>query len=131
METNQISQKKILGKLISTDKKVFLIFSVVLLIGIIGFLSFGHTLTGHIFAHVGGVGILGLLAGLTGIVARRKNYSFRKTFLFGLFLPIILGLVVVGIVFISQGIVYCGGGVSLAVAVIILISILLLRKRNK
>lgn len=131
METNQISQKKIPGKSISIDKKVFLIFSVVLIIGIIGYFSFRNTLTGYIFAHVGGLGILGLLAGLSGIIAGRKNYNYRKIFLLSFLLPIILGMLVVGLVFILQGIVYCGGGVSLIVAVIILICILLFRKRKK
>ncbi len=130
MEANEISRNKVPGEAISLGKKVFLIFTIVLVIGIIGFLSFGHTLTGHIFAHVGGLGILGLLAGLSGIIARRKNYNYRTTFLLSFFLPILLGLVVVGLVFLSQGIVYCGGGVSLVVAVIILI-IVLFRKRKK
>jgi hypothetical protein len=127
----QIFRKKIPGEIGSLETRVFLIFTVVLVIGIIGYFSFRNTLTGYIFAHVGGLGILGLLAGLSGIIARKKNYSYHNTFLFSFFLPILLGLVVVGIVFLSQGIVYCGGGVSLAVAVIILISILLFRKRKK
>jgi len=130
METNEIRQEKIPFEPISVSKKVFLIFAVVLLIGIIGFLSFGHTLTGHIFAHVGGLGILGLFAGLSGIIARGKNYNYHKTFLLSFLLPIMLGLLVVGLVFLSQGIVYCGGSVSLAVAIIILI-IVLFRKRKK
>ncbi len=131
MKTNQIypENKPDIPK--SKDKKIFLIFTATLVIGIIGLLIFGHTNTGHIFAHVGGLGIIGLLASLTGIVARKKNYNYRKIFLLAFFLPIILGLIVVVIVFITNGIVYCGGGVSLAVAVIILISILLIRRRKK
>lgn len=128
MKTKKSPMNKLPGKQTSINKKEFLIFTVILVIGIIGFLIFGHTTTGHIFAHVGGLGIVGLLAGLSGFIARKKNYNYRKIFLLAFLLPIILGLIVVGIVYLAKGIVYCGGGVSLGVAVIFLITILLFRK---
>lgn len=130
METNQIAQNKMSVTAILIAKRVFLIITVVLVIGIIGFLYFDYTPTGYIFAHVGGLGIIGLLAGLSGLIAGKKNYNYSKTFLLAFLLPILLGLIVVGIVFISNGIVYCGGGVSLAVAAIILIIVVLRKKNN-
>ena len=118
------------GKIISLETRIFLIFSVVLVIGIIGYFSFHNTLSEYIFAHVGGLGILGLFAGLSGIIAKKKSRNYWKTFMLSFFLSIILGIIAVVLVFLSQGIMYCGGSVSLAVAVIILI-IVLLRRNSK
>ncbi len=118
------------GKIISLETKIILIFSVVLVIGIFGYFSFYNILSDYIFAHVGGLGILGLFAGLSGIIAKKKSCKYRKTFMLSFFLSVILGIIAVVLVFLSQGIMYCGGSVSLAVALLILI-IVLLKKRNK
>jgi len=80
--------------------------------------------------HLGGCGIIGLLACLAAIIVKRKRRNHRKAFLFSLLLPIGLGVAVVLVVLAQSGIVYCGGGIVLAVALLTVISTVFLTKRK-
>ncbi|MFC2135488.1 hypothetical protein ACFLTH_12820 [Bacteroidota bacterium] len=82
--------------------------------------------------HIGGLGITVLFACLSGFLAGRKGYDFRKTFYIALFAPISLGIIVVIIFSIKSGFTYCGGGVVLlASAIFAMVSLFLKRKTNK
>jgi hypothetical protein len=77
------------------------------------------------FAHLGAFGIVGLLGCCTGLIAMKKGYGYWKAFLIGMFSPIFLGI---GAVLLFQP-VSCGGSVSLAVAIIILVTYSLLKRK--
>lgn len=114
------------------SKRVFLISLVLLIIGTVGF----FTLRGHWafypLAHAGALGVLGLLGALVGLIAEKKGYDFRRTFLVGLLVPIVLGVMAVFAVKVIGGEgtpFYCGGSVCLAAAIILIIIYSLVKAR--
>ena len=103
----------------------------ILIIGCIGYFSLPHGLTiFYIFAHLGAVGLLGLIGGAVGILARKKGRAYSTAFFLGSLLPIITGLVAVVIFILVRGHLYCGGSVSLAVAVLVLLIYALTGKKS-
>jgi hypothetical protein len=102
-----------------------LIFLLLLIVSIIGyFFSKNHWIE-FTFAHLGGLFILGIIGYWSGIIAMKKGYDYWKAFLMGFFLPIIFGLMAV---FLSTSI-SCGGSISLAVAVLIVLIYSLVKPR--
>ena len=97
--------------------RILLIFLGLLIIGAIGYFTSGDPFMDPIFAHAGGLGILGLLGGLAGNIAKKKGYSFWKAFLLGSVLPIILGVIAV----LSIEPMSCGGTPSITAALLIVI----------
>jgi hypothetical protein len=116
-EAKQSVQNKEPGDRIKIDGRILLLFLGLLIIGIIGYFALRNLWIGSIFAHIGGLGIIGLLGSLTGILAKKKGYDYWKVFLLGLILPIFLGVIAVLLTQTYS----CGGSVSLAAALFILI----------
>jgi len=116
-EEKQYDQNKEPGGGITLESRIILLFLGLLIIGVIGYFSLGKFWIDSIFAHVGGLGIIGLLGGLAGIIAKKKGYDYWKAFLLVFILPIILGFIAVLLVQPMS----CGGSVSLAVALIMVI----------
>jgi heme/copper-type cytochrome/quinol oxidase subunit 4 len=108
-----------------TERKILLLFLLVLITSIAGYFATNSEWLNYTFAHLGGSAIVGLLGCCAGIVAMKKGYGFWKAFLIGFFLPIILGFVAV---FLIQPM-SCGGTVSLAAAVFILIIYSFVKRR--
>jgi len=104
---------------------LLVLFLLLLIFSIIGYFTFDSQWLDYTFAHGGGLGIVGLLGCCAGLVARKKGYSFWKAFLLGFSLPIILGFIAA---FIMQPLA-CGGTVSLAAAVLILIIYSFVKRR--
>jgi len=80
--------------------------------------------------HVGGLGVVGLLACLTAYIAGKKGRDPLKAFLWSSLLPIALGVVAVVVVSMRTGFVYCGGGVILLAAVLFIVGYSCLAKRR-
>jgi len=97
------------------------LFLGLLIISIIGYILLRDFRVGFVFAHLGGLSIVGLFACLAGAIARKKNHSYWKAFLLGLFLPIISGLVAVLVIFPPNPGLACGGSASLGVALLTVI----------
>lgn len=89
-----------------------------------------HRVGDFIGNHMGGLGVVGLFASLAAHLAMKKGRTYKITFLVASLLPIFLGALVVLAVFILKGFIYCGGGVALASAIIILIVSACLGKRS-
>jgi len=69
-EEKQYDQNKEPGGGITLESRIILLFLGLLIIGVIGYFSLGKFWIDSIFAHVGGLGIIGLLGGLAGIIAK-------------------------------------------------------------
>jgi hypothetical protein len=103
-------------------RKIVLIFLGMLIIGAGGYFLVPRDLwLFYVFAHVGAIGILGLLASVAGIIALRKNRNRNRAFKFGFLVSIIIGVFAVLVLFIIQnGRLYCGGSVCLGVSILII-----------
>jgi uncharacterized membrane protein len=69
---------------------------------------------------MGGLAIVGLLACLAGFIAKKKRRNYKRAFVLSVVVPVILGGVSVVLAYALAGIVYCGGGVILAAALIMI-----------
>ncbi len=111
-------------------KRLAFLFLAFLVISVIAyFLLRGHW-TFIITNHLGGLGIIGLFACLTGYIAIRKGLNYTTAFRLSFFLPIILGLITAFIFSLGKDFIYCGGGISLLVSLIIPIIYLFINKRK-
>ena len=104
---------------------------VIFIVGCIGYFSLPRGPIFYIFAHLGALGLLGLIGCAIGILARKKGYSYWTAFLLGCLLPVVAGLIAVVLFVQIQGHLYCGGAVSLALAILVAIFYALLKKRVK
>jgi hypothetical protein len=86
----------------------------------------------YVFAHLGALGVMGLFGSLAGVLARKKHRDYWLAFSFGALLPIITGGVAVLIFWLGkEGQLYCGGSISLAVAVLIVVFYLLIKNKSQ
>ncbi len=106
--------------------KMPVFFLVLLIISIVGYFSLEDHWMEYVFAHSGGLSIVGLFACLAGTIARKKGYGYRKAFYLAFLLPIIVGVLVV---FLSPS-VACGGSISLGIALITVVLYSLVRQRD-
>jgi len=116
-----------------SGEKSALVFSLVtLVLGIIGYFLINRDYwIFYLFAHLGAFGVMGLFGCLVGFLAKRKNRRYWTAFVLGSLLPIFLGLLAVLLFYVKQdGNLYCGGAVSLLVAILVAISYLLLKKKQ-
>jgi len=98
-----------------------------LVLGLAGYVVFAGLWVRYIFAHVGGLGILGLLGCWAAATAKKKGYNHLKALFLGFVLPVVLGVVSVGVVYASGGH-GCGGIVSLSVALVVVVFYSLAKK---
>ena len=116
----------------STQKKMSLAALGLLVIGSIGYFVLSRDLWGfYFFAHLGALGVMGLSGSVAGALAQRKSRSFWRAFALGAILPIIAGIVAV-LIFLwgVNGRLFCGGSVSLAIAVLVALYYLLVSKKT-
>ena len=105
---------------IKIERRILLLFWGLLIIGFAGYVALNNFWVRYIFAHIGGLGILGLLACWAGNTAKKKGYSYWKAFLFGFILPAILGVFSVFLVHILGGR-GCGGIIRIAISILVVI----------
>ncbi|HUU06584.1 MAG TPA: hypothetical protein VMZ49_11985 [Patescibacteria group bacterium] len=110
-------------------KLMFIFFGGLLAIGFAGYFVFSGQWLRYVFAHLGGLGIMGFLGLLAGTIAAHKGYSFKRAFLLGFALPTLLGIIAVAIVHLSGGR-GCGGIVSLAGAFLVIILYCFAKNKN-
>jgi len=106
---------------------VLLLFLGLLVIGLAGYLGLAGLWPRFISAHIGGLGIIGLLACWAGTIAKNKSHNYGKAFFAAIVPSIILGIISVCVVYASGGH-GCGGIVSLSVAMGVCLYYLLARK---
>jgi hypothetical protein len=115
------------------ESKVNLLFLGLLSISFIGYFALRELWIGFIFAHVAGLGIMGFYGCLAGAIAKKKGYSYGRAFQIGFFLPIILGGIS-AFLFVPSGQrglpLTCGGWVSLATGVVVVISYSFVKKKD-
>lgn len=121
------SPKNKVGKASPPTRPVLLISLVLLVVGVAGyFLMSRGPLIFYIFAHLGALGLFGLIGGGLGILAIKKGRDYWTAFMLGCLLPIVAGLVAV----VSIGDPwYCGGVVCLGVAALAALSYAFISKR--
>ena len=85
-EKKQNVQSKEPGDGVTVESRILLLFLGLLIIGVIGYFALRNLWIGSIFTHVGALGIIGLLGGLTGIIAKKKGYGYWKAYLLGFIL---------------------------------------------
>ena len=112
----------------NNSKGILLFFLIILVAGFGGYLLVSRgTLTSYLLAHLGALGVLGLFGLIAGLIAKKKGRHFYSAFLLTSMLPVFSG---VGVVLIAGDSVTCGGSISLATAVLILIAIVLFKKKQ-
>ena len=114
---------------VSHGTSILLLFLGLLVVGTAGYFMNRGLLVGYISAHIAALGVIGLLGIAAGHLARRKGYHYWKAFLFALSLPILLGLLAVFAFYFLKGSINCGGSVSLAVALVILLGCFLAKRK--
>ena len=98
---------------------MLLLFLSLIVIGSAGYIVFANFWVRYVFAHIGGLGIIGLFACWAGTIAKKKGYNYWKAFFVGLMTPSILGVISVGVVYALGGH-GCGGIVSLFTAIVVI-----------
>ena len=109
----------------ATHRNILLIFIVLFIIGLVGYFSTESHWIEFTFAHLGGLGILGVLGSFAGLIAKKKGFIYLKALSLGIILPILLGTIPV---FLFKPI-PCGGSVSLAVSVLIVLYYSIAKRR--
>lgn len=116
------------------EKRMALLSLGLLIIGFGGGYALSDDWMGFTLYHIGGLGALGLLACGAGAIARKKGYGFWRGFLFSLPPAIILGLIVAYLVPAAgeEGRpAICGGSISLIVAVVVLLFLAFIKRREE
>jgi len=103
------------------------------LIGFAGGYALADTPLGFTLFHLGGLGVLGLLASAAGAIAKKKGFSYWPAFLYDLSPAIVLGVIFAFLASPSGAEgrpAACGGSVSLVVALAILATWAFKRRRD-
>lgn len=115
-----------LNNKLTLENKVLMLFIGLSLVGIIGYIESTNDLLSFIFAHAGGLGIIGIIGSLTANIAKNKGYSYLITIVSGIILPVSLGF----FTFILLEKISCGGSPSLAGSLLILIIFSFKKSKN-
>ncbi len=128
----QDSKDKTYSECESCEKRTFLISLSCLLVGSVGYFLLSRDVwIFYLFAHLGALGVMGLSGVAAGVLARKKHRGYWTAFSLGFLLPIILGIVAVLIFWLGEdGKLYCGGSVSLVVAILVIVFYLLAKKKK-
>ncbi len=125
-----MNKSKIESKInISLERRILLLAIGVIILGFLGYVFSGHSPAGYFFSHAGGLGILGLFGSLSGSLARKKGYGYWPAYFWGFAFPAIVGIISVVVVH-SLGGSGCGGIVSLATALVVIVVYALIKRRT-
>jgi hypothetical protein len=100
---------------IRIGKRILLISIATLIICSVGYFSIDGHWVEYVFAHLGGLSIIGLFGCCAGAISNKKGYGYWMAFILVMFLPLFIGTLAV-LLFKP---VSCGGSLSLAVAILI------------
>ncbi len=112
-------------------KRMLLLFGGLLIIGAAGYFNLRGHWAFYLFAHLGALGVVGLLGVAAASIGRIKGHDYVTALGIGVALPIALGVIAVFLVrFLGEkGVFYCGGAVSLAVALLIIVYYSVFRRK--
>jgi hypothetical protein len=115
------------------ESKVQLLFLGLLSISFVGYFALRTHWIGFIFGHLAALSIMGFYGCLVAAIAKKKGYRYGRAFQLGFLLPIILG-VISAFLFAPSGEtslpLTCGGWVSLATGIIIVLFYSLVRNKD-
>lgn len=114
---------------VNLERRILLLAIGVIILGFIGYVFSGHSWVGYVFSHAGGLGILSLFGSLSGHLARKKGYGYWPAYFWGFAFPAAIGIISVVVVH-SLGGGGCGGIVSLAAGIVIVIFCYCLKNRQ-
>lgn len=129
-EARPSAREKGSGDRIRTENRIPLLFLGMLIVSIVGSLAVEQYWMEVVLNHMGGLGVVGLLACLAAYIAKKKGRDHRRAFVLGILPPVVLGAVAVFLVYVLADTVYCGGGVILAAAIAVIVSYSCLKKRQ-
>jgi hypothetical protein len=119
------------GNDISAESKLQLLFLGVLSISFVGYFALRELWIGVVMGHTAALSIMGFYGCLAGAIAKKKGRSYRRAFQIGFFLPIILGGISAFLLApLEEGIVACGGWISLATGIVVVISYLFIKRKD-
>jgi peptidoglycan/LPS O-acetylase OafA/YrhL len=116
---------------IQLERRLPLIFLGMLTMSIISHFVFEGRWAEIIINHFGGLAVVGLLACVASFIAKKRDRDYRKAFVLSSVLPVVLGVGAVVLVYSRTGVVYCGGGVVLAAALITVAAYSCLRMKQR
>jgi hypothetical protein len=99
----------------------------------IGFFALRTHWVGLIFAHTAALGIMGFFGSWAGTIAKKKGHHYWTAFRLGFFLPLILGIMAAFIFKPVEGSrlpITCGGWVSLAAGIVIILIYTFIKKKR-
>lgn len=114
------------------ERMIFIFSSVFFIVGTIGYFLINRDYwLFYLFAHLGAFGIMGIFGCLAGFLAKKKKRGYWTAFMLGSLLPIVLGILAVLFFYVKQdGKLYCGGAVSLLIAILVIMSYSLIRTKR-
>ena len=118
--------------IISKESIIQLVFLGLLSISFLGTFAFWGHWIGSVFAHFAAISIMGFYGCLTGTLAIRKGRRYWKAFKIGFFVPIILGVISGFLLGPEEGSKLpftCGGWISLATGIVIVLFYISISKR--
>ena len=132
-EKKQNVQKRGPSNNIPLESRIQLLFLGLLSVSFVGYFALREHWIGFIFGHTAALSIMGFYGCLAGAIAKKKGYSYGRAFQIGFFLPIILGGIS-AFLFVPSGErslpLTCGGWVSLAAGIVVVISYFFVKKRD-
>ncbi|MFC1853109.1 hypothetical protein ACFL27_23170 [candidate division CSSED10-310 bacterium] len=115
------------------ESKVQLLFLGLLSISFVGYFALRQFWIGFIFGHLAALSIMGFYGCLAGTIAKKKGYEYWRAFRIGFFIPLILGCFS-AVLFVpdsDKGLpLSCGGWVSLAAGLAVVISYFLIKRKD-
>lgn len=118
------------GSRIRIENGAPLLFLGLLITSIIGSFAFENHTAEVVVNHLGGLGVVGLLACLAAYIAKKKGRDYTTALAIGILPPVALGAVAVVLVYFLADTVYCGGGVILAAAIAVIIGYSCLKRKR-
>lgn len=100
-------------------RRLHIIFAGLLVGGIAGYIAFSGHWPRYVFAHAGGLAIMGFMGLAAGAIAAGKGRNPRLAFRLAFTLPILLGIAAV-LILLSRAGRGCGGVVSLAASFLVI-----------
>jgi hypothetical protein len=117
---------------VSCEKRVLLAALALLITGTVGYFMLPRGVwIFYFFAHLGALGVLGLFGCATGALARKKGRGYWRAFTLGFALPVATGVAAVLLYRLEDGErLYCGGSISLLVAMLMVVFYLFAKKKT-
>ena len=108
---------------ITTESKLQLLFFGLLSLSFIGYFALQENWIGFVFAHLAATSIIGFYGCLAAALAKKKGHSYKRAFLIGFFVPLILGVISAFLLPYIEGdsAITCGGWTVLASGIVIVI----------